>query len=326
MKKILKFCHKPGRHCASTSIRDLMEFHGIFLSESMCFGIGEGLGIWYLKDIPDAPTILFHVRSHDLESSFFNNICIPFEWQTYELPQESTDALIKNIDSNRPVLTQTDIYHLPYFNSSTHFPGHAIVVWGYDRDQKNFFVSDTEHKESLKVSFRDMEKAMFFDGFFKGKGNQFAPKTIEIPSDMDEVLKKAIYHNSLKILENKSNEGGINALDMWIEEYKKWAEFSDWRWCARFTYQIIEKRGTGGGGFRLMYSEFLKEASVYLPVLKKKGLPQLMNKIGETWRDLAYTLKHISEQPTPSFEELRPICLRLRELEYKYHTEIVETL
>jgi hypothetical protein len=34
----------------------------------------------------------------------------------------------------------------------------------------------------------------------------------------------------------------------------------DWRWCARFGYQVIERRGTGGGAFRLMYSRFLEEA------------------------------------------------------------------
>ncbi len=31
-------------------------------------------------------------------------------------------------------------------------------------------------------------------------------------------------------------------------------------WCARFGYQVIERRGTGGGNFRLMYSRFLDEA------------------------------------------------------------------
>ena len=34
-------------------------------------------------------------------------------------------------------------------------------------------------------------------------------------------------------------------------------EVEDWQWCARFCYQVIERRGTGGGNFRLMYSRFL---------------------------------------------------------------------
>ena len=40
-----------------------------------------------------------------------------------------------------------------------------------------------------------------------------------------------------------------------------WPEAADdWQWCARFRYQVIERRGTGGGNFRLMYSRFLEEA------------------------------------------------------------------
>ena len=36
-------------------------------------------------------------------------------------------------------------------------------------------------------------------------------------------------------------------------------QVEDWQWCARFGYQVIERRGTGGGNFRLMYSRFLAE-------------------------------------------------------------------
>ena len=36
-------------------------------------------------------------------------------------------------------------------------------------------------------------------------------------------------------------------------------EIEDWQWSARFCYQVIERRGTGGGNFRLMYSRFLAE-------------------------------------------------------------------
>ncbi len=40
--------HIAGRHCGSSAIRDLVDFHCITLSEAMCFGLGSGLGITYL--------------------------------------------------------------------------------------------------------------------------------------------------------------------------------------------------------------------------------------------------------------------------------------
>ncbi|HAU13115.1 MAG TPA: peptidase, partial [Gammaproteobacteria bacterium] len=42
-------CHRPGRHCGSSAIRDLLEYHGLFMSEACCFGLGAGLGITYVE-------------------------------------------------------------------------------------------------------------------------------------------------------------------------------------------------------------------------------------------------------------------------------------
>src|SRR4051794_23098940 len=54
---------------------------------------------------------------------------------------------------------------------------------------------------------------------------------------------------------------GVPALERLAAEAGSWPEaVGDWQWCARFAYQVIERRGTGGGCFRLMYSRFLAEA------------------------------------------------------------------
>ena len=54
---------------------------------------------------------------------------------------------------------------------------------------------------------------------------------------------------------------GLDAVRRLAAEAGSWPEAAeDWQWCARFGYQVIERRGTGGGAFRLMYSRFLEEA------------------------------------------------------------------
>ncbi len=53
---------------------------------------------------------------------------------------------------------------------------------------------------------------------------------------------------------------GIPALRRLSDEIASWPEVAeDWQWCARFLYQVIERRGTGGGNFRRMYARFLGE-------------------------------------------------------------------
>ena len=75
-----KITHRPGRHCASSAIRDLIEFHGTNLTEAACFGIGAGLGITYLE-LPEAPVpFMTHVRSLGYEKRAFENMGVPFVW------------------------------------------------------------------------------------------------------------------------------------------------------------------------------------------------------------------------------------------------------
>lgn len=60
---VRQYCHRPGVHCGSSAIRDLLEFHGLEMTEAFCFGLGAGLGITYVE-IPDSATpFIVHVRS-----------------------------------------------------------------------------------------------------------------------------------------------------------------------------------------------------------------------------------------------------------------------
>ena len=80
--KMIEINHQPGNHCASTGVRNIVNFHGIEMSEAMCFGIGEGLGLWYI-DLPNGkPSRMVHVRSADFEKCFFTNFNGHFEWET----------------------------------------------------------------------------------------------------------------------------------------------------------------------------------------------------------------------------------------------------
>ncbi|MGH6960024.1 MAG: BtrH N-terminal domain-containing protein, partial [Dongiaceae bacterium] len=44
------FVHRPGVHCGSTSMADVLRHQGLELSEPMCFGLGSGLHLVYLRD------------------------------------------------------------------------------------------------------------------------------------------------------------------------------------------------------------------------------------------------------------------------------------
>lgn len=312
-----KITHRPGRHCASSAIRDLIEFHGTNLTEAACFGIGAGLGITYLE-LPEAPVpFMTHVRSLGYEKRVFENMGVPFVWSTYHSPNEATLALDELLDAGRPALLLTDILHLPYFESRTHFPGHAVMAWQRTHSAATVLVTDTDRPHPIPVERDALARARFScQQPFVHDGDLFAPESID-PDVSPERVADAIRQNAALLLTDDPH-GGLLALDTWINDLPRWETTGDWRWTTRFAYQVIEKRGTGGGGFRQMYAEFLADASRNDKRIRSYRLPALMGECAKQWVELAMQLKSASE--SDSFPSLRiaGAIVNVRHAEQRY--------
>lgn len=290
----IQHCHKPGRHCGSSAIRDLLEFHGLNLTEAFCFGLGAGLGITYVEMPGTDMPFIVHVRSMGFEEKVFSTLGLPFNWESWEDKDEAADALDVLLDAGRPALLLTDIYHLPYFNSSTHFPGHAIVAWQRDDANDAVLVSDTERLGLLPVPREKLAQARFsLSPPFIHKGSLFAPKSLSAEISANQV-RKAIVDNATALNQGSRNTG-IEALSTWVEDLPRWQAIEKWSWLLRFAYQVLEKRGTGGGGFRIMYAEFLGEAEAMMPRIKEVGLAEMMRDSASAWSALAECLRVGSE-------------------------------
>ena len=308
---LIKNTHTPGKHCSSTAIADLLNFHGFSWSEDLCFGLGGGLGITYLKNLTSSPTRLLHTRSLGYEKRLFNAIGISdFSWQSADSSKVSEAQLIAALKNDQPAMLVTDIFYLHYFNSSSHFPGHGIMVWGYDENKKVFYVSDTERENLEEVSFEDMRKARVSTvPPFICHGDFFAPKTLTKPDNLAVICQQAIVENAYRLLHSKDQSSGISALYSMLEDLSQWKTEDDWKWNCRFAYQTIEKRGTGGSGFRKMYARFLNESSDLLPSVKSLRLEDKMIQCAHSWFTLSEAFKKASEQEEPNFENVE-LCIK----------------
>ncbi|WP_298066881.1 BtrH N-terminal domain-containing protein [uncultured Acinetobacter sp.] len=309
--------HIAGRHCGSSAIRDLVDFHGITLSEAMCFGLGSGLGITYLE-LPNTQTpFIVHVRSMGYEAEFFARIGVPFAWTEFDTPQAASVSLEQHLAAHRPALLLTDIYYLPYFASKTHFPGHAIIAWQMT-STGDIWVTDTERPTALTVTTYALEQARFSTSPpFIHYGNQFAPASLQTTITA-EMLTAAIHANANTLQDESNPLSGLTALDTWISDLPRWQSTGDWRWTTRFAYQVIEKRGTGGSGFRAMYAEFLSEAAVYVPRIEDCRLPILMQASAQAWCDLAMLLKAASEASEFPMDALAECIRSVKTTEQQY--------
>ena len=294
MPSVPGFVHTPGNHCGSTALRNLLGFHGVEISEEMAFGLGAGAGFYYLALDDGSPTRWFNGRTARLEESFRELTGAALEMRTFaeEESEAAWEAARATVDSGNPALLLTDIYYLDHYGNSAHFPGHAVVLAGYDDEAAR--LSDTGFEELQATRLENLARARHSGHpAYPLEGHMFTVAEAIDTEQLQAAVPRAIERAVGEMLEPPFGEfAGLPALERLAAEAGSWPEaVADWRWCARFAYQVIERRGTGGGCFRLMYSRFLEEAG-------REEAP-LAAEAAARWTELAEAFKAASESEEP---------------------------
>lgn len=285
--------HVPGHHCGSTALRNLLAFHGFELSEEMAFGLGAGACFYYVTVEGQSPSRFTNGRVSRLEEEFLELTEAPLELRTFDDPDASWNAARDAVDSGRPAILLSDLYHLDHYGRSAHFPGHAVVLAGYDDEIA--YLSDTAFEELQTTRLENLATARHESlPIFPLDGHMFTVVEGAEPADLRSAAPRAIARCAERMLEPRMGKWeGLPALRRFAAEVRAWPEAADdWQWCARFNYQVIERRGTGGGNFRAMYSRFLGEAGF-------REEAALAASASSRWTMLADALREASEPEAP---------------------------
>src|SRR5215207_10168894 len=149
--------HRPGNHCGSTALRNLLGFAGTEISEEMALGLGAGVCFYYVPLDGQSPSRFTNGRVGRLEEQFVELTGSPLELQTFYDPGPAWEAARVTVDSGRPALLITDLYYLDHYGNSAHFPGHAVVLAGYDDELA--YLSDTGFEELQATRLENLAKA-----------------------------------------------------------------------------------------------------------------------------------------------------------------------
>ncbi|HEX7279630.1 MAG TPA: BtrH N-terminal domain-containing protein [Solirubrobacterales bacterium] len=320
MPQIPGFTHTPGNHCGSTALRNLLAFQGIEISEETAFGLGAGAGFYYLALEDASPSRWFNGRTARLEENFRELTGAALELRTFaEAEGEAAWAAARSeVDAGSPALLLTDIYYLDHYGNSAHFPGHAVVLAGYDDEVAH--LSDTGFEELQTTRLENLARARHSGHpAYPLEGHMFTVGEEIDRERLEAAVPRAIERAVSEMLEPPFGEfAGVPALERLAAEAGSWPEaVEDWQWCARFAYQVIERRGTGGGCFRLMYSRFLEEAG-------REEAP-LAAEAAARWTELAEAFKAASESDQPRPELWRAVgagAERVRDAEQRLWTSL----
>ena len=301
--------HLPGNHCGSTALRNLLGFHGVEISEEMAFGLGAGACFYYVVLEEHSPSRFTNGRAARLEENFLELTGAPLRLRTDADPGASWEISKEAVDEGRPVLLLTDLYYLDHYGRSAHFPGHAVVLAGYDDELA--WLSDTAFEDLQTTSLDGLREARHSQQpIFPLEGHAIDVSEGTV-IDRDELIAhapRAIERAASRMLEPPLGDfEGLPALRRLKHDIGSWPEVAeDWQWCARFLYQVIERRGTGGGNFRAMYSRFLEEAGYQESALARTA--------AEHWTKLALAARTASEPDEPDPEHWRMMFVEAAEV------------
>lgn len=275
-------------HCASVALSDAARYLGHQLDEAMCFGLGSGLGGIFWQDDSYSLPVGFNGRTLYLEPQFFASFGVSFRWHTRRLGWEEIRSLV---DQGSPLLIVANLAHLDYVDTITDFAAHTLLLVGYDEDSEEVLIADTEYPELKRLTLGALHRAMtckscppFFSDDLWHEVGPFDAEPIEV------ALCSAIKQNVELMVKPRIRHTGLTAIRELAADLPTWATLPRWRGTTLGFYELVERRGTGGGAFRFLYARFLEQAAKYLPPLTTFQVAERMRESGNMWREMALIL------------------------------------
>jgi hypothetical protein len=301
------------------------------LSEALAFGLGQGIFFGYLPFIKvnELPLTTFRCPVGKIFKSVTRALGIRVKWQKFASVPKAMDALDRELDKGHPVGCRTGGYWLPYFPPALrfHFNMHNIVVIGKAGD--NYIISDPVFPDLVACPAKDLALARFAKGALAPKGSMYritgVPDKIDLKPALLTGLKgaaKSMVKTPVPFLGTR----GIRFLGKCVERWPQ--KFGDEK-TVLLLGQLIrmqEEIGTGGGGFRFMYSAFLQQAAGILDDPRLTTLAEQMTASGDQWRRFAVkAARHCKGRATPddSVSAMREVLNTCADIETRTFKEIL---
>ncbi|MBE8721734.1 BtrH N-terminal domain-containing protein [Sphingobacterium pedocola] len=295
----LDFTHHQTAHCENGVASNLLRNKGLNISEPMVFGLGSGLFYVYLPflRVSNAPGLSYRPMPGWIFGRMARRLGIKIKRQKFSSKERAQRQLDDNLKNNIPSGLQVGVYHLPYFPDDYrfHFNAHNIVVYG--KEENEYLISDPTMEKVNRLTEKELEKVRFSKGVLAPKGHIYYPTYIpeEETIDWEQAILKSIKKTCNDMLAPVPIIG-VKGMRMVARAILKWPKKHGIAKANYYLAQMVrmqEEIGTGGGGFRYIYSAFLQEASKKINNPRLLQLSEEMTEIGDLWRDFAVSASRV---------------------------------
>ncbi|MEX0810692.1 MAG: BtrH N-terminal domain-containing protein [Chitinophagales bacterium] len=319
----IDFEHQQAAHCENGAVSNLLNFHGLKLSEPMVFGIGSGLFYSHFPFIKlnGIPATSYRILPGHVFKRLSKRLGIKVKREKFSNKEKAMRHLDEELERGQPVGMLTSVFYLPYLPKAFrfHFNAHNVVAFG--KEGNKYLISDPVMNEPTEIEREDLIRARFAKGMPSTSGRMYYPTYVPQNIDLSEGIRKGIRKTASDMATIPVPIFAVNGIRYVAKRLPKWPDKLGDRKAILYLGQIIrmqEEIGTGGAGFRFIFAAFLQEAAEYLnmPELKEDSLE--MTKIGDRWRDFAFSAGRICKgrkADTDSYAALSEIMFECAERE-----------
>lgn len=285
----MSYQHQHAAHCESGTAANLLRHHGATITEPMAFGIAAGLSFAYLPfvRINGLPLIAYRMFPKAIIKGAAKPFGTQFRFEKFRSAEDGQRRLDELLAAGQIVGLQTSVFWLPYFPESMrfHFNAHNLVVYG--KEGGDYLIGDPVAEEPQRCATADLNRARFAKGALAPQGLLYYPTAPATSSVKPEAIRPAIRTTARNMLAPIPIIGvrGIRTLARRIAKLDPKEPMS-----SPFIGHVVrmqEEIGTGGAGFRFIYSAFLQEARDITGIAALGECSERLMEIGDAWRDVA---------------------------------------
>ncbi len=330
---ISNFEHIEGKNCQLSSVRKVLKYYGINLTEEMIMGIASGISFiyWEMKQMPCPFVGGLNGKEINLFENPLRNIGGSAELVKQTTSRKTSFEQVKEIlNEGKPFIPFVDMAFLPYFfrddapspnESAGHFGGHTFVIYGIDENENMIYVSDRFQKPNTLTidQFMDAHSSTFPPFASKNKKVVINPPTKKF--DLKNSIKRAIRDNAELMMNPPISNLGLNG----ILKFEKmvgttWLKFPPEKmlFSLYMTYIYNATGGTGGALGRNMYSTFLEESHEFFQNDNLSKATSLYRQAAKAWDAVALSLL---PDELPSLQITRSTILDSNEVQEDSETD-----
>lgn len=324
-----------GNHADTAGLRNILASYGVVSphtgttpSEALLLGLGGGVGGGYFVfQYGKTSTFWLGTRGiwYKVAGEFQKRIVTRLGGrvevkQSNSRPQALSN-LVESLDAGKPVITWVNQAALPYLTDSPAYGAYfyySVVVCGRDPAKAAFEIDDIAPRPWV-VGADDLAATRASIPSQKNRTLTVVPP--KKPFELKKAIRAGIADCVADMLKPRMQNFGLPAIAKWAslvndpKDKRGWPKlFPPGHGLSRslyHTFHLIETSGTGGGGFRGMYADFLDEAADALGTRRLREIARQYRALASMWTELAETAL---PDRAPAFKDMKYQARRKLEL------------